>query len=402
MRTVKGSLTLKRGIYQAIVRVPMQDGSTKTIWRSTGIREGTKPKEKRENVALAQSFLNDLIQQWELKRTAKDHGFITWLDAWLEHKRHEVRENTFEMYKSFIECHIRPYFKPLNLEMKDIRKRHIEAYFNAKFDEGLSKNTLKKHRVILAGIFDYYNDSITEDEGNSQVLSYNPVKRYQFPKKYHTPKYTGKAYTPQEVNALLQVVQDDVIAPCVMLALFLGLRRSEALGLRWKDIDFTTDIVHIENTIVQDNTGCLIEDLHTKSETSQRDLALNSTLREYLLKLKENQESNSALLGSCYQDTGHQPYHVCVRADGTLLLPTVVSRRFTLLIKRNNLPQIRFHDLRHTSGSLLIAAGMSPKAVQEYLGHSDIETTLNIYTHTFSDQKRSVANCLNNIILSSD
>lgn len=399
MCSVTGSLTIKRGIYQAVVRVPTRDGSIKTVWKSTGIKEGIKPKDKRANAANAQNFLDALIQQYSVKCVVQSHDLITWLDAWLEHKKRDVRQNSYEMYKSYIVKHIKPYFEPRNLEMGEIRKRHIEDYFNAKFDEGLSKSTLKKHKVILDGVFDYYNDTITEDDTNPQVLSYNPAKRYHFPKKYDTQKFKGKAYTSQEVNLLLQVVQNDVIAPCVMLALFLGLRRSEALGLRWMDIDFERDTVSIENTIVQDNTGCRIEELHTKSKTSQRELALCSTLKTYLLDLKNRQVANCKLFGVHYQDTSHQPYHVCVREDGTPLLPTVVSRRFTLLLKRNHLPPVRFHDLRHTSGSLLIAAGMSPKAVQEYLGHSNIETTLNIYAHTFSGQKKEVADCLNNIFV---
>ena len=99
-----------------------------------------------------------------------------------------------------------------------------------------------------------------------------------------------------------------------------------------------------------------------------------------------------------YQDANQSVTHVCVWPDGRPLTPDYVSKHFPALLRKHNLPKIIFHELRHTCGSMLINAGASPKQVQEYLGHEDVSTTLDIYTHLTKDKKTESSNILGGLL----
>jgi integrase len=125
---------------------------------------------------------------------------------------------------------------------------------------------------------------------------------------------------------------------------------------------------------------------------------IHPDLRAYLVKLKAEQERMQSVCGDSYEDTDGKVTHVCVWPNGKPLAPDHVTRHFRLLLKKNALPQITFHELRHTCGSLLLNAGANIKQVQEYLGHEDVSTTLSIYTHLTKDKKTESSNLLGGLL----
>ena len=158
------------------------------------------------------------------------------------------------------------------------------------------------------------------------------------------------------------------------------------------DVDFANDLVHIRNTVVRFNT--VSEQEKTKSKASKRDLFLPSGLKVYLLKLKEKQKGNHSFLGLPFSKESH----VCQWQDGRPYQPEYISVRFRALLKKHGLPKIRFHDLRHTAGSLLINQGQSVKQVQEFLGHEQVSTTLDIYTHLSQERKKDTALAIDSLL----
>ena len=144
-------------------------------------------------------------------------------------------------------------------------------------------------------------------------------------------------------------------------------------------------IVHIRNTVV--HCSKTLEQEKTKSKASKRDLFMPSMLKEYLQTVWERQEEERKLVGREYSDSEH----ICQWADGRVYDPNYVSHRFIKLLKKNNLPRIRFHDLRHTAGSMLVNSGHTIKQVQEFLGHEKATTTLDIYTHVPMEGKKDTA-----------
>ena len=171
----------------------------------------------------------------------------------------------------------------------------------------------------------------------------------------------------------------------IILALFYGLRRSEVLGLRWKDINFNANTISIRNTVVK--TITVVEHEKTKSRASNRTLFIIPETRDYLLSLQRKQGENRLLMGSAYNDSGH----VCVWGDGRAFKPDYISQHFALILKKNGLPHIRFHELRHTAGSVLLNKGLSAKQIQEYLGHEKVSTTLDIYGHLSLEGKKEAS-----------
>ena len=181
-----------------------------------------------------------------------------------------------------------------------------------------------------------------------------------------------------------------------LLGIYLGLRRSEALGLRGADIDFEHNVVKIRNTVICTKT--LIESETTKSKASRRNLYLMQGLKDCLIGWKQRQETMKQILGDAYQDTDGKITHVYTWPSGRQLHPDYLTRSFRQLLKKNGLPGITFHELRHTCGSLMINAGISMKEVQEYLGHENVSTTLDIYTHLSAETKITAGKCIDQLL----
>ena len=213
----------------------------------------------------------------------------------------------------------------------------------------------------------------------SNLIPVNPMERVDRP-KYH--KFEATFYNKDELNKLLEVFKDDRMELCVHIAVYYGLRRSEILGLKWDSIDFENKTISIKHKVVNDyrNGGEVIicED-KLKNTSSRRTLPLIPHIEEILIAEKKRQDHYAALLRNGYDKTYSD--YVCKDAFGKLITPNYVSAHFAYMIKKYNLKPIRFHDLRHSCASLLLANGVSMKEIQEWLGHSTYNVTANFYSH---------------------
>jgi len=281
------------------------------------------------------------------------------------------------------DVHVKPYFEKKNLRLGDVTPRVILQYVRTKEDEGQSRKSIRKHLVILNGVF---KEAVAMGE-----LTFNPCANITV-KDNSDEHFEGTAYDVPTAKRLLEAIKGDPIEPAVYLGLFLGLRRSEAMGLRWKDVDMENGIVHIRNTVVRFTTVSELE--KTKSKASKRDLFMPNALKEYLQTVWDRQEEERKLIGRTYSDCEH----ICQWPDGTVFKPEYVSHRFAKLLERNDLPKIRFHDLRHTAGSILINSGHTVKQVQEFLGHEKASTTLDIYTHVSLEGKKDTAEMMDQLL----
>lgn len=179
----------------------------------------------------------------------------------------------------------------------------------------------------------------------------------------------------------------------VLLTAFYGLRRSEVIGLKWSAFDFNHNCFSIRHTVTTCNVKgerVTIKKDKAKNKSSLRTYPLIPFLKERLLETKKQQEENRKLCGRSY----NKEYlgYVCVDVIGNLIKPNYVSSTFGKLLAKNNLRHIRFHDLRHTCASLLLANGVPMEQVKEWLGHSEISTTVDIYGHLqYATKKQSAA-----------
>lgn len=381
---VTGSLQIRKGTYYMMVRVPDQNGNQKQKLKTTSIKvTGKNQRESRQNKLQADKMLSSWIEELSVEKVPiSDKLFISCIEDWLERKKRRVRLDTYEAYQCYYDNHLKPFFEPRNLKIDEVTPRLIQKYVDQKEKEGQSPNSINKHLVVLNGVF--------KEAAALQEVSFNPctnVTISRIEEEFH-----GTAYEAADAKRLLTAINGDAIEPAVYLGLYLGLRRSEVVGLRWGDVDFEHNVVHIRNTVVRFKTISEIE--KTKSRASKRDLYLPKGLKQYLLSLRIRMETHRQLFGKAY----HDGEHICQWPDGRTYTPDYVSRRFKRILELNGLPQIRFHDLRHTAGSLLINQGQSVKQVQEFLGHEKASTTLDIYTHLSFEGKKDTGEKLDELL----
>lgn len=382
---VTGSLQVKNGIYQMTVRVPDIYGNMKQKSKSTKIKvQGKTQRETRSNKLKADRMLAEWLDTLSRAESyGADKDFITAIEDWLAVKKKQLRPDSYEAYRCNYDVHIKPYFEPKHLTLGEVMPRVIFQYVRAKEDEGQSKKSIRKHLVILNGVF---KEAVAMGE-----LTFNPCANITV-KDNSDEHFEGTAYDVATAKRLLDAIKGDPIEPAVYLGLYLGLRRSEIVGLRWKDVDMENGIIHIRNTVVRFKTVSELE--KTKSKASKRDLFMPNALKEYLQMVWDRQEEERKLVGRTYSDTEH----ICQWPDGTVFKPEYVSHRFAKLLKKSDLPKIRLHDLRHTAGSILINSGHTVKQVQEFLGHEKASTTLDIYTHVSLEGKKDTADMMDQLL----
>jgi integrase len=185
-----------------------------------------------------------------------------------------------------------------------------------------------------------------------------------------------RTFSAEETRHLLEAAHGDKLEALYVLAVTTGMRQGELLALKWQDVDLENATLSVRRTITKSGGRLLLGEPKTKK--SRRTIRLTDAavraLREHLPRQLQEIER----LGDLYQDEGL----VFTSEVGTLINPTNLrTRSFALLLKRARLPQIRFHDLRHTCATLLFARNVHPKYVQELLGHSNIAITLDTYSH---------------------
>lgn len=204
-------------------------------------------------------------------------------------------------------------------------------------------------------------------------------------------------YDADEVNRLFEISKGTKLEIPILFGAFYGMRRSETLGMKWDAIDFERDTItirHTLTTVALDGKRITVAEDRTKNKSSMRTLPLVPFVKERLLELKAEQEENRRLCGRSYVKdyTGY----VCINEIGDIIKPNYVSCGFPKLLEEHGLRRVRYHDLRHSCASLLLANGVPMKQIQEWLGHSDFSTTANIYAHLDYSSKLTSADAMLN------
>ena len=300
--------------------------------------------------------------------------------------RSKVGETTYAAYAMNVEKSIIPFFKERNCTVQDL-ERHpkiIQDYYQSLLEAGLSPTTVIRRHANVQKCPQY--------AFQLGIIKSNPADRVEKPRK---AQYKATIYNQEELNVLFKVARGDPLELPIILGAFYGLRRSEVLGLKWDAIDFEKKTISIRHTVTEmcvDGKVTVFQRDTTKTKSSCRTLPLVAPFERLLRKVKQQQEINRLVCGSYYCNDYFE--YVNVNAIGELMKPNFITQHFEILLAKNKLKKIRFHDLRHSCASFLYANGVSLKESQEWLGHSDISTTSNIYTHLDFSSKVSSANAI--------
>lgn len=260
-----------------------------------------------------------------------------------------------------------------------------EKLFTPEESQPLSDKTiLHYHRLI---------SSILSHAVFQQVLFANPCDRVQPPKVRE--KKEARYLDEVQAGRLIQLMEQethpyDVI---VKMLIYTGLRRGELCGLEWQDINFVKKLVNVERSALYLAGEGVFEDA-TKNYSSKRVIKVSDEVISMLSEYKEWQTAQRALFGSQWVKSDR----VFTSSNGNPIHPDTVTGWFHDFVVRNKLPDVSIHSLRHTNATLLIASGTPLKTVSSRLGHSNLTTTGNIYTHAIKSADEAAADTLQNLL----
>jgi integrase len=300
-----------------------------------------------------------------------------WLDHWINSIRSEISPKTHESYAEIVRCYLKPALAGIRLDK--LTPSNIQSASNGwtlRSGRPMSQATRRYIHVILKASL--------KRAVQQQALAQNPAEVF---KKFKVERNKRMlTLTVQQSARLLETLADSRVYWPVLLALSTGMRRGEILAVRWKDVDLDKATLRVMQSLEETRTGGIRFKVPKSNRT--RVIALPAFAAEELRRLKHIQAQELLRLG--VRQSGDTL--VCCREDGEPKHPGSLTSEFRSLLDRfRDLPRVRFHDLRHSHATQLLADGIHPKIAQERLGHSTIATTMDLYSHVTDTMQSDAA-----------
>lgn len=304
-----------------------------------------------------------------------------YLDDWLERVKPTIRPRTWQRYKELL-AHVTPTLGKVSVTR--LQPQQLERLYAALLAEGLSSTTVHHLSTVL--------HHALGDGMRKGVLARNVCELADAPKmrRHHI-----QALTPEQAIALLKAAQGDRNEVLYTLALLTGMRQGEILALHWDDLDLdsATPSLQVRGSLQRTRESGLIIG-EPKTDHSRRRVELAPMAVEALKRHKARQAAERLALGPAWDDSGL----VFTNTIGRPIEARNLLRSYYALLKSADLPRIRFHDLRHSTASLLLALGVHPKIVSSLLGHSAIGITMDTYSHATPGLQRDAVLALERLL----
>jgi integrase len=351
--------------------ISLEDGKRKTFYGKT----------RREVQEQLKTALHE--QQKGLLVTGPQQKVGQFLTHWLEnvHKQ-SIRSRTYERYEEIVRLHLVPGIG--HHQLQKLSPQHLQSFYTKKLEEGLSTTTvISFHNVLHKAL---------ETAVRWNLLPRNICDLVSPPRR---KRFEIQPLGIEQVQQLLAAARDHRLEALFILALASGLRRGELIGLKWQDINFLTGTLQVRRILTRVPSklpGKGYVEAEPKTEKGRRSILLPPFVIEALKQHRVKQLASKLKAGSAWQD---HDYVFCT-SIGTHLNPTRdVLDQLKALLKKAGLPDIRFHDLRHSSATMLLGMGVHPKIVQEILGHSQISMTMDTYSHVLPTMQREAMSKMN-------
>jgi integrase len=356
----------------------------------TGVDERTGKRRRHYSThkteAEAQRTLADILDQLERGTYIREttETIYDYLQEWFKLTRRHYRPNTAYTYERYLEM-IKPFLP--DIKAKDLKKLQAEEIINALL-ERYKPSTVRYCKRILSTAF--------KRGVEWEKIAKNPFQGISIKEPHRD--YT--IWTPEEIHRFMDAVRTRCekhngnwsYYVAFMLALHCGMRKSEILGLRWANVDLERRQIYVRESIHQDYTTGEKYVSEPKSKAGNRTVWIDETVADELRLHRDR-----------LQDLPPAPKdYVCCTKEYKPIYPRNLTQSLFRTIKAEELPQLRFHDLRHTHASLLLSAGISPKVTQERLGHARIETTMNTYSHVLPSMQAEAADKIGELLAPKD
>ena len=381
---VSGHLENVRGIYQIKLTWVDEAGTRGRKSVSTGLAIKGNKTRAEAMVSKAEK------EQEELLRSIPEAGellFADFMEQWLvavrNNKNKPIKPTTFGGYQMNVQKVIAPYFRKKSILLRELTADDINDFYDDQLERVKAMTVTKYHANISLAL----KYAVKKD-----FIPHTLMDKVNRPS---TDRFVGKFLKQSEVIRLVDAVRGHKLELGVILGAFYGLRRSEVIGLRWESIDFESNTITIEHTVTEtkiDGKRCIIADNTTKTKSSNRTLPLIPIIRSKLLDVQAEQERNRKLCGKSYNM--EESHYIYTDALGNRIKPSYLTGMFPEFMEKNGFRRLRFHDLRHSCASLLLANGVPLKAIQEWLGHSDFAITANTYAHLEFSSKLASAEAM--------
>lgn len=283
-----------------------------------------------------------------------------WMEEWLSKHLIKQEETTKASYRERTEKRILPYLR--NIPLKHVNNSHVQDWVNQLSEEGLAPKSVKNLYLILNGAM--------KKAKKLNMIDHNPCDDIDLPT---IERYEAEVYDTQEIQQCLNAAKGTDMYLIAVLELSLGLRRGEIAGLQWSDIDLENGMIFITQNRV--NAGGKKVVKAPKSKAGRRVLQIGGKVAALLTE--EHQKYCKKVKQNGFVDSGY----VIHKKDGTPFSPDSLTQKWIRFRRAHNLKEIRFHDLRHTCATQMVAMKVDNKTIQARMGHADIQTTLNIYAH---------------------
>ena len=346
-----------------------------------------KPATKAQAQDFLEKKLYDLKNPETLPKTKPDLTLKELAEGWLAAKTKVLRQTTYDQYKSLLVQHVIPEIG--DIKIAELSRESIQGFIDGKQTGGrkdgkpggLSPKTLKHLRVLISSIVD---SAVTDG-----LISTNPMTKVTSPS---VPDSRVQAWSAEQASKFLEHMTKHRLFCLFWLFLHTGMRRGEALGLRWEDVDMQNSIISIRQQYVVSTKGNTFEDVKTK--TSRRSIALSAST---IHKLRDHQEKQKREL-DVLSPTGVNLGLVFTSETGGPIDLRGLGRLLEREAEKAGVPILTPHELRHTAATLMLRLGVHPKIVQERLGHANIATTLDLYSHVTPGLQSDAAEKLDKLL----
>lgn len=374
----------------------------------TSVSKVFRPSKPNLSYASLQRELNMFRENLELQvqngditspnSVPKDHRrtlFEDFCKIFLEIKKTEISPATHAFYAKIIEQHLIPTYGKMHMD--EFRIRHVQDFIQFivskrredfhGLGQPVAASTVKRYTTVFRSILSlaYKMEYMDIDISCSRRLVFPQEQRKEV-----------EVYNEAEVRQILSALLEEpiYIRALIEVAFFTGCRRGEIVGLKWDDIDFENHRLYVRRSIYKLH-GEKAKEKPPKTKSSLRNMVIPQRLIDTLKEYKDYQNKYIAMMGNGWNALNY----VFTEIDGHVMNPQTPTKQFDHFLKRHDIRHLKFHGLRHTSATMLLANGCDIKTVSSRLGHSDLETT-NIYVHTIDESDKGAADTFDRIYTS--